>query len=145
METEISGEISDNPFQYTGRENDGTGLYYYRARYYDADVGRFVSEDPIRFAGGDVNFYAYVGNNPVNMIDPFGLDRYAPCEGYNCALKWICKKYVDYGCGGEKEIICCQAEKDECLQEYADDPDVERKWAECFRKYQECMSKVKKQ
>ena len=37
-ETEITGESSDNPFQYTGRENDGTGLYYYRARYYKSEV-----------------------------------------------------------------------------------------------------------
>ncbi|MGE5894357.1 MAG: RHS repeat-associated core domain-containing protein [bacterium] len=43
----ISGEASDNPFQYTGRENDGTGLYYYRARYYSPDMQRFISEDPI--------------------------------------------------------------------------------------------------
>jgi RHS repeat-associated protein len=43
----ISGETSDNPFQYTGRENDGTGLYYYRARYYSPELQRFISEDPI--------------------------------------------------------------------------------------------------
>lgn len=69
----ISGEPSDNPFQYTGRENDGTGLYYYRARYYSPELQRFVTEDPIRFKGGDVNFYAYVKNNPVNWVDPSGL------------------------------------------------------------------------
>ena len=51
----------NNPFTYTGREYDrGTGLYYYRARYYDAKVGRFISPDPIGFAGGDVNLYSYV-------------------------------------------------------------------------------------
>ncbi len=61
------------PYTYTGREYDEeSGLYYYRARYYDAKVGRFISEDPIGFAGGDVNFYAYVGNNPVNFTDPSG-------------------------------------------------------------------------
>jgi hypothetical protein len=48
-----------------------TGLYYYRARWYDAQVGRFISEDPIGLAGG-INFYAYVANNPVNAIDPTG-------------------------------------------------------------------------
>ncbi len=62
------------PFTYTGREYDEeTGLYYYRARYYDADTGRFISEDPLRLNGGDVNFFRYVGNNPVNEIDPLGL------------------------------------------------------------------------
>ena len=49
-----------NPFRYTGREQDTeTGLYYYRARYYDPAIGRFISEDPIGFGGG-TNFYAYV-------------------------------------------------------------------------------------
>ena len=62
-----------NPFTYTGREYDKeTGMYYYRARYYDAKVGRFVSKDPIGLAGG-INLYSYVGNNPVNWIDPLGL------------------------------------------------------------------------
>lgn len=69
----VNGEASDNPFQYTGRENDGTGLYYYRARYYSPELQRFVSEDPIRFRSGDVNFFIYVGNNSLKFIDPFGL------------------------------------------------------------------------
>ena len=68
----ISGEASDNPFQYTGRENDGTGLYYYRARYYSPELQRFISEDPIGFNGG-INFYRYVGNGPTRYIDPLGL------------------------------------------------------------------------
>ena len=42
---------SANPFQYTGRENDGTGLYYYRARYYSPQLQRFVSEDPLKLLG----------------------------------------------------------------------------------------------
>jgi RHS repeat-associated protein len=62
-----------NPFQYTARESDTeTGLYYYRARYYDSNPGRFLSEDPIDFAGG-INFYAYVQNDPLNLADPLGL------------------------------------------------------------------------
>jgi len=48
------------------------GLYYYRARYYDPMEGRFISKDPIGFAGGDVNLYGYVQNNSVNRIDPSG-------------------------------------------------------------------------
>ena len=50
-----------------------SGLYYYRARYYDAKIGRFISKDPIGFAGGDVNVYGYVGNSPTNWVDPWGL------------------------------------------------------------------------
>ncbi len=65
---------SQNAMQYTGRENDSeSGLYYYRARYYDPQIGRFISEDPIGFGGG-VNFYAYVENNPLTYVDPLGHD-----------------------------------------------------------------------
>jgi RHS repeat-associated protein len=70
--TIASGMISENPAQYTGRENDGAGLYFYRARYYDPKVGRFISEDPIGFLGGN-NFYMYVENDPANKTDPGGL------------------------------------------------------------------------
>ena len=73
--TTVTG-TSSNAFQYTGRENDGTGLAYYRARYYDDSHQRFISEDPIGFAGGDVNRYAYVGNGPTNWVDPHGLRVY---------------------------------------------------------------------
>ncbi len=62
-------------YTFTGRERDEfTGLYYYRARWYDAMIGRFISEDPIGFAGGDVNLYGYVKNNPVNFVDPNGTN-----------------------------------------------------------------------
>jgi len=64
-----------NPFRYTARESDAeTGLYYYRARYYDTSVGRFLSEDPI-WAGDDSkwNFYPYASSDPVNRFDPTGL------------------------------------------------------------------------
>jgi RHS repeat-associated protein len=61
-------------FGYTGQQFDPeTGLSYYRARYYDSAVGRFVSQDPASFAAGDSNLYRYVGNNPVCMTDPRGL------------------------------------------------------------------------
>jgi RHS repeat-associated protein len=60
-------------FQYTGRENDGaTGLYYYRARYYSPQLGRFVSEDPLGLGGGN-NVYAYAMGDPVSNNDPLGL------------------------------------------------------------------------
>ena len=62
-----------NPYLYTGREADSTGLYYYRARYYSPTMGRFISEDPMGFGGGQNNFYAYVGDNPLIHRDPSGL------------------------------------------------------------------------
>ena len=65
-------ETSNNPFQFTGRENDDTGLYHYRYRYYSPEMQRFISEDPIRLLGG-INYYSYVQNNPVNRTDPLGL------------------------------------------------------------------------
>jgi RHS repeat-associated protein len=83
----VNGEASDNPFQYTGRENDGTGLYYYRARYYSPELQRFVSEDPIRFRSGDVNFFIYVGNSPLNWVDPFGLEKIITIEE-NCSCPY---------------------------------------------------------
>jgi RHS repeat-associated protein len=71
-----------NPFRYTGREQDQrTGIYYYRARYYDPNIGRFISEDPSGFRGG-INRYAYVRNGPLNFTDPFGLASCKP-DGWN--------------------------------------------------------------
>ena len=66
---------STNTQQYTGRENDGTGLFYYRARYYHPVLGRFISEDPIGWGSGQTNPYAYVGGNPLSFIDPDGLAK----------------------------------------------------------------------
>lgn len=67
------------PFTFTGREWDKeTGLYYYRARYYDPMEGRFIAQDPIDFKGGDLNLYGYVQNNPINWTDPYGLKGLLP-------------------------------------------------------------------
>ena len=78
--TTVTGANS-NRFPYTGCEWDTeTGLYYYRARYYDQNIGRFISEDPIRFRGGK-DFYLYVGNNPANFTDALGLKA---CDNDSC-------------------------------------------------------------
>jgi RHS repeat-associated protein len=61
-------------YQFTGREFDtATGFYYYRGRWYDANLGRFISEDPLGFGGEDVNLFSYVKNNPLFYKDPLGL------------------------------------------------------------------------
>jgi RHS repeat-associated protein len=73
------GASSTNSFQFTGRENDGTGLYYYRMRYYNPALQRFISADPIGFAGG-INPYTYVANNPLILVDPLGLRPLTDCE-----------------------------------------------------------------
>ena len=73
-----------DPLQYTAREFDAeTGLYYYRARYYDPQTGRFLSEDPIGFHGG-INKYVYALNDPTKYRDPGGL---WPWDGYFKAKK----------------------------------------------------------
>jgi RHS repeat-associated protein len=72
--TAQTGPASANPFQYTGRENDSTGLYYYRARYLHPGLQRFTSEDPFRFPWAG-NIYLYVSNAPFRFTDPLGLCR----------------------------------------------------------------------
>ena len=62
------------PFTYTGREwEQEVGMYYYRARFMDPRLGRFLSQDPLGFLSGDYNLRAYVGNNPISFIDILGL------------------------------------------------------------------------
>ena len=61
------------PYQFAGRMPVTSNLYYYRARYYNSAMSRFVSEDPLGFAGGDMNLYRYVFNSPQTSVDPVGL------------------------------------------------------------------------
>ncbi|MFZ6028030.1 MAG: RHS repeat-associated core domain-containing protein, partial [Chloroflexota bacterium] len=80
------GNHVKQPYGFTAREWDKeTGLYFYRARYYDPQVGRFISKDPIGFNGGDVVLYGYVQNNPVNFVDPEGLQK---IYGNWCGPDW---------------------------------------------------------
>jgi RHS repeat-associated protein len=68
---QIGPDATNNTSQYTSRENDNTGLYFYRARYYDPVLKRFISEDPIGLAGGH-NMHGFVGGNPISYNDPTG-------------------------------------------------------------------------
>jgi RHS repeat-associated protein len=81
--TTATGEADANSQQYTGRDNDGTGLYYYRARYYHTGLPRFISEDPIGFAAGDPNLYAYGFASPTTFTDPTGLSTTEICINLN--------------------------------------------------------------
>jgi RHS repeat-associated protein len=75
------GATSGSSVQFTGRENDGTGLYFYRARYLDPQTNRFLSED-IEARWGGINQYAYVNNDPIDFTDPLGLTACSekPCD-----------------------------------------------------------------
>ena len=76
--TPLAQSSVGNRFGFTGREYEAeTGLYYYRSRYYDPRLGRFLSRDPLGSLP-DVNLYRYVGNSPVNFVDPFGFDKAKP-------------------------------------------------------------------
>src|SRR5262249_4000938 len=94
-----------NPFQYTGREWDSdTGIFYYRARYYQPSTGRFISEDPITFRGGR-NFYRYVRNNPLNRTDPTGLTPVWPTKWLACLQCVIyMRKCAEEGTGCKQEL-----------------------------------------
>ncbi|HAX85517.1 MAG TPA: hypothetical protein DCY91_04425, partial [Cyanobacteria bacterium UBA11370] len=75
--TKIEGVA--NPFEYVGQwgvMDEGNGLDFMRARFYDSGLGRFTAVDPIGLNGGDTNFYRYVFNSPINLNDPLGL---TPC------------------------------------------------------------------
>jgi RHS repeat-associated protein len=129
----ITGEASDNPFQYTGRENDGTGLYYYHFRYYSPELQRFISEDPIGLRGGDVNFSSYVGNDPINYKDPLGLDRYEWCGGKD---KFPCECLTSFGCGIVSPEYCCKPEYNECMSKAKSDQEQ----AVCAFVYATCLA-----
>jgi RHS repeat-associated protein len=88
------------PFAFTSREYDSeSGLYFYRGRYYDPKAGRFINRDPIGFAGGDVNLFRYVQNNPINFVDPEGLRLLIPIpsrEEYGKVFpKWMPEWAID--------------------------------------------------
>lgn len=64
-------DADENPYRYSGEYYDAeSGYTYLRARYYDPDTGRFISEDPV--LDGE-NWYVYCDNDPVNMVDPTGM------------------------------------------------------------------------
>jgi len=89
-----NGGSAQTRYGYTGRERDpDTGLLYYRARFYDSQVGRFIGEDPIGLDGG-INPYSYVKNEPLRFMDPLGLTR---C---NRVLGTLAGAMIGAGAGG---------------------------------------------
>ena len=124
-QTSSSGSLT-NTFQYTARESDPeTGLYYYRARYYDPAAGRFLTEDPVGFLSGGINFYEYVENSPLGFTDPNGLQ--AQPSGACCdekKLKQGLKQVQDAFASAAATKSAVFQKYANCLQKLANDPDV---------------------
>jgi len=95
-----------NPYMFTGRRFDyETGLYYYRARYYNPYIGRFLQTDPVGYGGG-INWYAYCGNNPLNFMDPSGLRKVTDEElGYLYKIRDSLSELVEKGYGSDVEAL----------------------------------------
>ncbi|MFJ6784754.1 RHS repeat-associated core domain-containing protein [Streptomyces yangpuensis] len=87
-----SGAATTNPYTFTGREDDGTGLLYYRNRYYDPQTGRFISQDPIGYRGG-ANLYQYALSNPTTYTDPTGNNPFL----VGCALGAAGDAFTEWG------------------------------------------------
>ena len=72
----VTTSTVENKFRFPGQyQDEENGLHYNWHRYYNAQVGRYISADPIGQAGG-INLFVYVRNNPINWQDPLGLRRY---------------------------------------------------------------------
>ena len=113
---------AEMPFGYTGQRYDqATGLYYYKARYYDADTGRFIQPDPIGYGDGP-NIYGYVGGNPINFSDPTGLYCASRIEG-NVGCAGIPNRptdrtsdgFVDGNGGGSGSSTPCDPTQTVCI------------------------------
>ena len=87
-EPRVTSDYS-NPYMFTGRRlDDETGLYYYRARYYSPELGRFMQPDPVGYIGG-INLYTYCRNNPARFVDPFGLISFGQRLFIQSAIEWL--------------------------------------------------------
>jgi RHS repeat-associated protein len=100
-----TGQANTNGYKYTGREDDGSGLYYYRARYYHPRLQRFIAEDPIGFAGGDANIYAYVKDNPITDTDPTGEFWGGPAGAAYGAIAGGISGYISSGENWQGAVI----------------------------------------
>lgn len=96
----MTGKLAARKYDYETR------AYYFRARYYDPQVGRFLSEDPIRFEGKQTSFYPYVHNSPPNYLDPNGLKPWDKAKAFNDCLDGCLKTMMrpDF-CTMKKNLI----------------------------------------
>ena len=110
--TQASSSANNNTVLYTGRTLEiTTGLYYYRARYYDPSLGRFISRDPMGTAGSGVNLYVYCGDNPTDATDPTGQVVYVVESTYSGANRiGELKRVEDQLALGRKDVAEALAE-----------------------------------
>jgi len=133
----------NNSYTFTAREWDKeTGLYYYRARYYDPMEGRFVSKDPIGFKGG-INVYAYTSNNPTNLKDPLGLaPKFGDCElikdQERASKSWFAKLCKE-SCA--QAILTCNSDCNQ-LMRFKDksQTDIDSCKSDCKKSFDKCNS-----
>ena len=143
--------IVEQPYTYTGREFDSeNGLYYYRARSYDSAIGRFIEKDPIGLAA-DVNTYSYVGNDPVNWIDPQGLQKNRnprACLLLRAAVLVSCKAPTRCKEGDSCEVLklkillkrfCILSQKTFTRTCYPDDPSHKQRIEDELRGIKNCQ------
>jgi RHS repeat-associated protein len=113
--TSRTASIIDNRYMFAGREYDSeSGLYYYRARYYRPEIGRFLQTDPVGYYDS-MNLYLFCRNNQVNLVDPLGLWGSTPTtfwESARLGLKWatgLGSPYDSYGSGSSFANVMSQA------------------------------------
>ncbi len=116
---QLSSVTTTFPIQYTGRLPVSDGLYYYRARFYDPEAGRFLNEDPIGLAGG-VNSYGYVFQNPILFTDPTGKNPLLFFAAIATAGTITLAKKCSSGIDNVSEGFKAASERRSALQERAD-------------------------
>jgi RHS repeat-associated protein len=140
-------------------QEDPAGSYNLRFKYFYGNLGNFTPSLSFNCSGGcrneqnfnsygspqDLNCYVYVANDPINWIDPIGLDRYEMCKGKKFISKWLCKKLVDWRCSSSisEMILCCKVDKESCIADidFECDPDAEEKANICHVKYLLCIAR----
>jgi RHS repeat-associated protein len=122
----IETGASEPGYSFTGREWDPEiGLYYYRARYYDPRIGRFISEDPTRYRGG-LNYYTYVKSRPIDRFDPLGLKE----------MEIVTCKRGFYNNPGSRAELCCKDQQFAICVEAGQYGTMSFKIRDCLREHE---------